>query len=251
MRVAKHEAMRTVGTKVSLLVHSIPLPLPPSMRRSPAIWLPLALPLPSVLPLWSGVRQVCSTMAVAASARKTTGLISGPAMTALQLLPLAKKRAPTMMVSVCWPMPRGTALGKSLPKIISAKTQAKTNISRPQISPLRIPAIKPDSLWPPPWPPPSWLPWLSACASAAFFLRGLRLEINDFFFCPSSTVTVMEASSTGAWGLACASGLLSCLGTGAVVGAGSWTSRPSACALILSAMRLTCAVALSAIGKVC
>ena len=76
-------------------------------------------------------------MVLAASARKTTGLMSGPATTARQPEKRANASAPIIVVIVCVPTPSGTALASSgfCPKIISLKTQQKTKIISPQISP--------------------------------------------------------------------------------------------------------------------
>ena len=74
---------------------------------------------------------------LAASARKTMGLISGPAITARQPEKRAKTSAPIIVVIVCVPTPSGTARMSSScwPKIISEKTTQKTNITSPQMRP--------------------------------------------------------------------------------------------------------------------
>ena len=81
--------------------------------------------------------QTTVTIVFAASARKTTGLISGPAITARQPEKRAKTSAPIIVVIVCVPTPSGTADRSTAfwPKIISLKTQQKTKIISPQISP--------------------------------------------------------------------------------------------------------------------
>ena len=110
------QPMRTVGRSASAasMVGQTCWPPPEGASIRPAyapllplLLLPLLLPLPSVATVVVG--QIASTMAAAASATKTAGLMSGPAMTAFTPDSRAKTRLPTSVDTVCMPTPSGSA----------------------------------------------------------------------------------------------------------------------------------------------
>ena len=117
-------------------------------------------------------------MVLAASARKTTGLMSGPATTARQPEKRANASAPIIVVIVCVPTPSGTALASSgfCPKIISLKTQQKTKIISPQISPEVTEAITAWRVIPRRWCSASRHTSTSAASEEKRGRRGCRKE---------------------------------------------------------------------------